>query len=44
MTADEAQKLVERIAKQPAPMTHDQAKRVLIKYYLKMLESHLTPK
>jgi len=44
MTHEEAMKLVERIAKYPAPCTHEQAKRALIKYYLQMLETHLKTK
>jgi hypothetical protein len=43
MTREEAQKVVERIAKHPAPCTHEQAKRALVLYYLKLLEQHLTP-
>ena len=44
MTSEEALKLVERIAKHPAPVTSQQAKqakRALIMLYLKTLENHL---
>jgi hypothetical protein len=41
MTSDEALKIAERISKHPAPVTHEQAKRALIMYFLKMLEHHL---
>ena len=37
----EALKLAERIAKHPAPVTSQQAKRALIMLYLKTLENHL---
>jgi hypothetical protein len=43
MTSNEALKLAERIAKHPAPVTNEQAKRALIMLFLKMLEQHLTP-
>jgi hypothetical protein len=41
MTADEALKVAERIAKHPAPVSNQQAKRALIMLYLKKLELHL---
>jgi hypothetical protein len=41
MSSDEALKLAERIAKHPAPSTHEHAKRALIMYFLKILEQHL---
>jgi hypothetical protein len=41
MTSEEALKIAERIAKHPAPMTQQQAKRTLVLYYLKLLEGHL---
>jgi hypothetical protein len=41
MTRDETLKLAERIAKHPAPVTHEQAKRALIKLFLMKLERHL---
>jgi hypothetical protein len=44
MTNAEALKLANRIAKYPAPVTHEHAKRALIKLLLMKLESHLTPK
>jgi hypothetical protein len=37
----EALKVSERIAKHPAPMTNQQAKRALIKLFLLKLEGHL---
>jgi hypothetical protein len=44
MTLDEALKLAKKIAKHPAPVTHEQAKRALIMLYLKTLENHLKTK
>jgi hypothetical protein len=41
MTSDEALKLAEKIAKYPAPVTNQQAKRALIMLLLKELERHL---
>jgi hypothetical protein len=41
MTSEEALKIAERISKHPAPCTHEQAKRALIKLSLLKLENHL---
>jgi hypothetical protein len=41
MSATALLKLAEKIAKNPAPCTHEHAKRALILYFLKRLESSI---